>query len=59
MSATRKPRQIVGFYVEHDKSEKRMKKTVDNSIKAKLYDLVANPSYQNASYSRKPFFLPR
>ena len=54
---TRKPRQIVGFDVAHDKSEKRIQKIVDRSIKAKLYYSDANPSYQKVSYSGKHFFF--
>ena len=53
----RKPRQIVGFDVTHDKSEKRIQKIVDSSIKAKLYYSDANPSYQKVSYSGKHFFF--
>ena len=54
---TRKPRQIVGFDVAHDKNEKRIQKIVDSSIKAKHYYSDANPSYQNVSYSGKHFFF--
>ena len=52
---TRKPRQIVGFDVAHDKSEKRIQKIVDRSIKAKHYYSDANPSYQQVRYSGEPF----
>ena len=54
---TRKPRQIVGFDVAHDKSKKRIQKIVDSTIKAKLYYSNANPSHQNVSYSGKRFFF--
>ena len=54
---TRKPRQIVGFDVAHDKSEKRIQKIVDSSIKAKHYYSDANPGYQQVRYSGEHFFF--
>ena len=54
---TRKPRQIVGFDVAHDKSEKRIQEIVDRSIKAKHYYSDANPSYQQVLYSGEHFFF--
>ena len=42
----RKPRKIVGFDVAHDKSEKRIQKIVDSSIKENFYYSDANPSCQ-------------
>ena len=44
---TRNPRQIVGFDVAYDKSEERIQKIVDSSIKGNCYYSDANPSYQN------------
>ena len=55
--ATRNPRQIVGFDVAYDKSEKRIQKIGDSSIKAKLYYSDANPSYQNISYFGEHFYF--
>ena len=54
---TRKPRQIVGFDVAYDKSEERIQKIVDSSIKAKHYYSDANPSYQNVSYFGEHFYF--
>ncbi len=47
---TREPRQIVGFDIAFDKSEKRIQKIADNAPKAKFYYSDANPSYQNVCY---------
>ncbi len=52
---TRKPRQIVGFDVVYDKSEERIQKIVDSSIKAKRYYSDANHSYQDVSYFAEHF----
>ena len=54
---TRKPRQIVGFDVAYDKSEERIQKIVDSSIKAKHYYSDANPSYQDVSYFGEHFYF--
>ena len=54
---TRKPRQIVGFDVAYDKSEERIQKIVDSSIKAKHYYSYANPSYQDVSYFGEHFYF--
>ena len=54
---TRKPRQIVGFDVAYDKSEERIQKIVDSSIKVKHYYSDANPSYQDVSYFGEHFYF--
>ena len=54
---TRKPRQIVGFDVAYDKSEERIQKIVDSSIKANRYYLDANHSYQDVSSSGEHFYF--
>ena len=54
---TIKPRQIVGFDVAYDKSEERIQKIVDSTIKANRYYSDANPSYQDVSYFREHFYF--
>ena len=53
----RKPRHIVSFDVAYDKSENRIQKLVDSTIKAKHYYFDANSSYHKVSYFVDHFFL--
>ena len=57
MLVTRKPRQIVDFNVAYDKSEERIQKIVDRTIKSKHYYSDANPSYQDVSYFGEHFYF--